>query len=220
METALPSVISDKVINIASGLIFSGALLLVGACLPRAVRHPAAGLMLPAGILAVAAGALTALVLVSPLLSSLCSSLIRLVRRCPSRVPRLDAAVLCKALAWHLAGRTLLIAEYAGFLWLLTDSRPDAAALLVLTGLTSLLGQVFFMIPQGLGVNEAGITGIMILMGWSPEVGMAMALLRRGRMVFWAIAGLGLLGAAQGLTLARKLIDLQLPEAKAFRARP
>jgi hypothetical protein len=220
VEKALPAVVSDKIVSVASGLIFSGAMLLIGAWLPGPIRQSAAGFMLPAGILSAAAGVLLALAPAAPLLGSICSRLLRLVRRRAVELPRLEAGVLLRALAWNLAGRALLLAEFAGFLWLLGGRFPDAASLVLLTGLTSLLGQVFFMIPQGLGVNEAGITGAMVLLGWGPDVGMAVALLRRGRMVFWAAVGLGLLGAAQGVALLKKLIDLNLPEIRPFRARP
>jgi hypothetical protein len=102
-------------------------------------------------------------------------------------------------------GRTLLIVEFAGLLWVLTGRFPDAPTLVVLTGLAGALGLLFFMIPQGLGVNEAGITGIMMILGYGESLGMAVALLRRGRMVLWAAAGLGLLALVQGLSFLRRL---------------
>ena len=205
VEEALPAIVSDKIINISAGLLFSGACLITGSFLPHGLPPSLALVMAPAGALSLAAGILLSLALISPLVKSLLGRLMKLVRRDPGRIPRLGMGTLAKAMAWHFAGRVLLAAELAGFLLLLTHEAAQLSTLIVLAGFTGLLGQVFFMIPQGLGVNEIGITAVMMLMGTGETVGMALAILRRGRMVLWAIAGLGIFAAAQGISLARKL---------------
>ena len=156
------------------------------------------------------------LALISPMIKSLLVRVMKMVRREPGEIPRLGVGTLARAMAWHFAGRVLLMAELAGFLLLLTHQAAQPSTLIILAGFTGLLGQVFFMIPQGLGVNEMGITGIMMLMGTGETLGMALAILRRGRMVFWAVAGLGIFAAAQGAALLRRLNAALLPSPKPY----
>ena len=156
------------------------------------------------------------LALISPMIKSLLVRVMKMVRREPGEIPRLGVGTLAKAMAWHFAGRVLLMAELAGFLLLLTHQAAQPSTLIILAGFTGLLGQVFFMIPQGLGVNEMGITGIMMLMGTGETLGMALAILRRGRMVFWAVVGLGILAAAQGSALLRRLGAALIPSTKPY----
>ena len=205
VEKALPAIVSDKIINISAGFLFSGVCLIAGFFLPHGLPPSLALAMAPAGALSLAAGTALSLALISPMLKSLLVRVMKLVRRDPGQIPRLGMGTLARAMAWHFAGRALLMAELAGFLLLLTHQAAQPSTLIILAGFTGLLGQVFFMIPQGLGVNEMGITGIMMLMGTGETIGMALAILRRGRMVFWAVAGLGIFAAAQGISLVRKL---------------
>ncbi|MFH1436040.1 MAG: lysylphosphatidylglycerol synthase domain-containing protein [Pseudomonadota bacterium] len=216
VEEALPAIVSDKIVNISAGLLFSGACLIAGFFLPHGLPPSLALAMVPAGALSLAAGILLSLALISPLVKSLLGRLMKLVRRDPEEIPRPGKGPLAGAMACHLAGRVLLTAELAGFLLLLTQEAPQLSTLIILAGFTGLLGQVFFMIPQGLGVNEMGITGIMMLMGTGETVGMALAILRRGRMVFWAVAGLGIFAAAQGAAMLRKLNAALLPSPKPY----
>jgi hypothetical protein len=48
---------------------------------------------------------------------------------------------------------------------------------------------LFFVIPQGIGVSEAGVAGAFLLLGLPVHLGIAFALLRRGRIIFWALVG-------------------------------
>jgi uncharacterized membrane protein YbhN (UPF0104 family) len=47
-------------------------------------------------------------------------------------------------------------------------------------------------IPQGLGVAEAGITGAFSLIGLAPHLGLTFGLIRRARIIFWALLGIAL----------------------------
>lgn len=73
-------------------------------------------------------------------------------------------------------------------------------------GLISTSGVIFFVIPQGIGVNEAGISTALTFLGYSASLGLTFGLLRRARMIFWALFGVALhVGVAlfQKLSLAR-----------------
>jgi len=213
-ERALVVVAGDKVVNVCSGLVFSGALLLLSwpmaGDLPELVRT----LMLPAGAVSLLAGFLLVLALAWAPVRRVLLRIVRLLKRNPSEVPRLATGTLLRALTWHLVGRMLLVIELGGFLWLVGQAPPDGWTLLILAGFLGVIGQVFFMIPQGLGVNEVGITAVLVMLGHGEPAAMAVALLRRGRMVFWAGLGLGLLALARGVSLARRAAALSAVTAK------
>lgn len=59
------------------------------------------------------------------------------------------------------------------------------------------------MIPQGIGVNEAGLTAAFRILGWSTSDALALGLLRRARIVGWALMGL-LLHMCGGLSAFRQ----------------
>jgi uncharacterized membrane protein YbhN (UPF0104 family) len=48
------------------------------------------------------------------------------------------------------------------------------------------------VIPQGLGVAEAGITGAFSLIGLAPHLGLTFGLIRRARIIFWALVGISI----------------------------
>jgi choline kinase/phosphatidylglycerophosphate synthase len=213
-EKSLTAAAGDKLINVGSGLVFSGALLV--ACFPAArdLPDPVRSLMLPAGALSLIAGLGLVLALAWAPIRSLMIRIVKRIRRNPDEVPRLETGALLRAFAWHLAGRMLLVIELGGFLWILGREAPDGWTLLILAGFLGAIGQVFFMIPQGLGVNEMGITAVLVMLGHGEPLAMAVALLRRGRMVLWAGAGLALLALARGLSLARRAAGLPAAAAR------
>lgn len=51
---------------------------------------------------------------------------------------------------------------------------------------------IFFFMPQGIGVNEVGISGAIVLLGYGATMGLTFGLLRRGRNLFWGILGVAL----------------------------
>ncbi len=49
---------------------------------------------------------------------------------------------------------------------------------------------LFFFIPQGLGVNEAGIVTAFSIVGYASAAGIAYGLIRRARMIIYSLVGL------------------------------
>ncbi len=50
---------------------------------------------------------------------------------------------------------------------------------------------IFFFIPNGLGVNEVGIATALSITGYSAALGVVFGLIRRARMLIYALIGLG-----------------------------
>jgi len=73
-----------------------------------------------------------------------------------------------------------------------------------------LITVVFKFVPLRLGVDEAGSAIFAPLIGLSPKTGIALAIIRKLRMLFWAIAG-GILLVREGLSGRAR--SVQIPSA-------
>jgi CDP-L-myo-inositol myo-inositolphosphotransferase len=69
---------------------------------------------------------------------------------------------------------------------------PKVIDLVAVAGMISTSATLFFIIPQGLGVNEAGISSALSFLGYTAALGITFGLIRRARMIFWALFGVGL----------------------------
>ncbi len=69
---------------------------------------------------------------------------------------------------------------------------PSFISLVTVAGMISMSASLFFIIPQGLGVNETGISLALSFLGFSAALGITFGLIRRARMIFWALFGVGL----------------------------
>ncbi len=95
------------------------------------------------------------------------------------------------AVFWQLMGRTCnLIEIYA--IYVLLGFSPGLADLILVSTFLSITGAVFFLIPQGLGVNEASISTAFSILGYATTLGLSFGLIRRARVVVWALLGVAL----------------------------
>ncbi|MEZ4959118.1 MAG: lysylphosphatidylglycerol synthase domain-containing protein [Saprospiraceae bacterium] len=69
---------------------------------------------------------------------------------------------------------------------------PKVVDLVAVAGMISTSATLFFIIPQGLGVNEAGISSALSFLGYTAALGITFGLIRRARMIFWALFGVAL----------------------------
>jgi uncharacterized membrane protein YbhN (UPF0104 family) len=69
---------------------------------------------------------------------------------------------------------------------------PSIIDLTAVAGMISTSATLFFIIPQGLGVNEIGISSALALLTYPASLGITFGLIRRARMIFWALFGLAL----------------------------
>ena len=58
--------------------------------------------------------------------------------------------------------------------------------------LLSLSSTIFFVIPQGLGVSEGSSSWAFKILGLGGELGLIFGLIRRSRVIFWAILGVAI----------------------------
>lgn len=103
----------------------------------------------------------------------------------------LKKSIFLKALVYKLLGRALNMIEFLVILYLL-GMQPTFLEIATISAMLSLSGTLLFIIPQGIGVNEAGISGAFKLIGQPIELGLGVGLIRRARVLFWALFGIAL----------------------------
>ncbi|MFB6307301.1 MAG: lysylphosphatidylglycerol synthase domain-containing protein, partial [Flavobacteriales bacterium] len=80
----------------------------------------------------------------------------------------------------------------AAVIFYLLDITPTFTGVLTVTAMLSLSASIFFVVPQGIGVNEGGVSFAFSLLGLSPAIGLSIGLIRRARIIFFALVGVGL----------------------------
>jgi putative membrane protein len=111
---------------------------------------------------------------------------------------RVDAAVreifgarsrLSRALGWQIGGLVAGCSEtWFALRWL--GHPVGFSDALVLESLTQAAKSVFFMVPSALGVQEAGLIGVGLLLGLGPDVALALSLAKRMREVLFGLPSL------------------------------
>jgi putative membrane protein len=111
---------------------------------------------------------------------------------------RVDAAVretfaararLSRALGWQIAGLIAGCSEtWFALRWL--GHPVGFSDALVLESLTQAARSVFFMVPSALGVQEAGLIGVGLLLGLGSDVALALSLAKRMREVLFGLPSL------------------------------
>ena len=112
-----------------------------------------------------------------------------------SRHRRALPALAAAEMGFHVLG----VAEIYLTLWLLNVSSATLFTAFLLETANRLITVVFKVVPLRLGVDEAGTAGFAMLIGLPGKTGLAIAIVRKLRTVFWAAAG-GLLLVRQGLS--------------------
>ena len=97
-------------------------------------------------------------------------------------------------------------------LWVLNGAPPPLMTAFILETANRLVTVVFKIVPLRLGVDEAATAYVSQLLGLGARVGLAMAIVRKVRMLFWALAG-GVLLVREGFAPRSP----QLPQDQAER---
>jgi len=189
---ATRAVVQDRLVHVLSGPLFAGATIVLTLWLVPLEPAVAAGLGLTAGLLLAGGAALLAFLL-TPYSTRWSAAFLRRLSRSSSGVtfepPR--RRLVLAVLAAKLVGRALNLIEIAIILRIL-GLEVSPALVIAVAGLLTASAVVFFMVPQGLGVNEAGIAGAFSLVGVAAPHGLAFGLIRRARVVTWAALGIAI----------------------------
>lgn len=134
------------------------------------------------------------------------------LRRHAQRIQEVETRIYTFA-SRHRASLPALATMYMGFhalgvaenyltLWTLTGAAPALLTAFILETTNRLITVVFRFIPLRLGVDEVGTGYITELLGLGGRVGLSIAIIRKLRMLFWAVVG-GVLLVREGLTHKR-----------------
>jgi hypothetical protein len=116
--------------------------------------------------------------------------------------------IVATELGFHALG----VLEIHLTLWLLTGGPPPLVTSFILETANRLVTVAFKFVPmQQPGLNEAGTVIVAQVLGLTPQIAGTVALVRRARMVFWQLAGTGLL-VRHGVTARRILEDAELSD--------
>ncbi len=123
--------------------------------------------------------------------SSLRASVIGFVAEQPGRLQRVAGV--------DAAFHALAVAEvYVVLRGLLGEVAPTLAQAIVFEGLNRFVTVAFKFVPFRVGVDEASSGALAVLVGVDPVAGVTLAVLRKGRNLFWTAIGLALIGARPG----------------------
>jgi len=90
---------------------------------------------------------------------------------------------------FKLGARSMSMLEVAVILTLLGYSASFTNVITV-TSMLSLSASIFFIVPQGMGVNEGGTSWAFVLLGLDASVGFSLGLIRRARIISFALLGI------------------------------
>jgi len=155
-----------------------------------------------------------------PALVSRALGIARPLRRHAERVRQLEEDIYTFA-SRHRGALPGLAAAEIGFhvlgvtemyltLWLLNVGGPLLLNAFLFETANRLITVVFKVVPLRLGVDEAGTAWFATLIGLPYKTGLALAIIRKARMLFWAVAG-GILLVREGLSGRAR--SVQIPSA-------
>ncbi len=96
-----------------------------------------------------------------------------------------------QAFFFKFLGRSFNLVEIY-MMFMIFGLAPGFFDLTAVAGFIATSATLFFIIPQGLGVNELGISTALGILGFTASLGITFGLIRRARMIFWALFGVGL----------------------------
>jgi lysylphosphatidylglycerol synthase-like protein len=115
-----------------------------------------------------------------------------------ARRPGSAMAVAAAEALFHALG----VVELYLTLWLLYGNAPSLLTAFILETTNRLIIVVFKFVPLRLGVDEAGTALFTQVLGLGPNTGVAVAIVRKARVLFWTAAG-GVLLVRAGTRRAR-----------------
>jgi CDP-L-myo-inositol myo-inositolphosphotransferase len=190
-HTASRAVVVDRLIHAISGALFAS----IGTFVTLAFVEIPAGyysllMVLAIGFAVISAGMIWLALSDAPAkISGYTLRKLKIVEE--FRNDPMPASRFALAFFFKFLGRTLYLVELL-VIFSVLGFKPDIIDLTAVAGMISMSATLFFIIPQGLGVNELGISGALSLLGYTAALGITFGLIRRARMIFWALFGVAL----------------------------
>jgi Lysylphosphatidylglycerol synthase TM region len=122
------------------------------------------------------------------------------------------APILALEFVFHMLG----VAEAYATLWLMGGAPPSVFSAFLFESVNRVITMVFKFVPLRAGVDEAGTGALGRVLGFGVDAGVALAIVRKARAIFWMSVGVGLL-ASRGLSLravAQERPDFQTTETE------
>ena len=188
---ASQAIIMDRLIHAVSGLFYSSALLFLTVYLVPFSANLRLPMIIAGGLFAV-----LGFVLMGFSLSKIPSKLTQFILKRFSffevlREQKLPKSTFAACLGYKLLGRVINLTEIYLILRFL-DIAVTPGRMAIIAAFIAASSLLINVIPQGLGVAEAGVTGAFSLIGLAPHLGLTFGLIRRGRIIFWALVGIAL----------------------------
>ena len=198
LSEASEAIIRDRLTHSLSGLLYTAITLLVVLYFVPLETAMWASFTTVAAIISILSMLLMALIL-SKKPNQLMHRLLKKLKILESfRSTTLLKSTFFKALGFKVLGRFLNLVEiYVVFM--LLGITPSVVDVVTVSAMVALSGTLLFIIPQGIGVNEAGISGAFNLLGYAAALGLSLGLIRRARVLFWALFGVALHLCALGI---------------------
>ena len=217
LDTASEAIFRDRLIHSLSGIRYTSLTMLVVLLLvPLEKTYFITFTII--GLVLTAVSVLLTLLILSNAPNQFLGKILRKLKILKDyRSNPLDKGTFLKALFLKLMGRGLNLMEFLMIFTLLGIS-PSLLELVTISAMLSLSGTLLFIVPQGIGVNEAGISGAFKLVGRSANLGLSFGLIRRARVLFWAVFGVSL-HLLFVLFRKRKKRKLQLESKKVGRSK-
>lgn len=191
-HTASRAIVVDRLIHATTGMLFSsvgvGAMLIFVKDIPQAYFIP---LLIMSIVFAVGAIVMVWLSL-SKAPSKIAGYVLKKLKIVEEyRNDPISPARFFQAFFFKFSGRAFNLVELF-VMFSIFGIEPTFLSLVAVAGMISMSATLFFIIPQGLGVNETGISLALGFLGYSAALGITFGLIRRARMIFWALFGVGL----------------------------
>jgi hypothetical protein len=92
-------------------------------------------------------------------------------------------------MCFHLAG----VAEIYATLWFISPVSPSLRQAFILESVNRIINVAFKFIPLRAGVDEGGTGQVSKVLGFAQGIGVTLAIIRKGRDIFWSAIGLVLI---------------------------
>jgi len=191
LEDSSRAIVQSRLIHALSGVLFTGVVLLITVFVADLSRLP--GLSFALSIVSLIMFTVSGLLLwvtmsrVPSKLTGLILSKFKIIE--DFRHDRLPWSTLIIAMSYKIGGRIGKFLELY-VIFIVLGIMPGFADVVLVEAMIMASVSLFFFIPQGLGVNEAGIVTAFTVAGYAAATGVAFGLIRRARMVVYALFGL------------------------------